>query len=240
MLGLVGLIWSDFATNWQRVAPDVPHRLALARITALYELLTGAAILWRRTAKEGSLLLAALYMVFALLWVPRIIAAPQVYDSWGNFFEEFSITVAGVIAFASLAAGGSSWARRTGTFTRLYAVCVVSFGLDHLFYLHAAASFVPQWIPPGQMFWTVTTAICFLCAAASIFSGILARLATQLLTAMIVGFEVLVWLPKLFATPHDHFIWSANAICLALAAGAWVVADATHKLQSKQESLHTS
>jgi len=31
--------------------------------------------------------------------------------------------------------------------------------------------------------------------------------------------------PKLLAAPRDHFTWSGNAICIALAGGAWAVAD---------------
>jgi hypothetical protein len=42
---------------------------------------------------------------------------------------------------------------------------------------------------------------------------------------MIAGFEALVWAPRLVATPHLHFAWAGNAICLAIAGAAWVVAD---------------
>jgi uncharacterized membrane protein len=54
-LGVIGLAWGDFATNWQRVQLDVPHREALAYFTAAYELVIGLAILWRRTAVDPSL-----------------------------------------------------------------------------------------------------------------------------------------------------------------------------------------
>jgi hypothetical protein len=67
--------------------------------------------------------------------------------------------------------------------------------------------------------------VFFFMAAAAILSGILAGLAARLLTAQIVGFELLVWLPKLVAAPHQHFNWAGNAICIAIAGGAWVVAD---------------
>lgn len=43
------------------------------------------------------------------------------------------------------------------------------------------------------------------------------------------GFEVLLWAPKLFASPHDHFMWSANGISLALAGAVWVIADVTNQ-----------
>jgi hypothetical protein len=50
----------------------------------------------------------------------------------------------------------------------------------------------------------VDTNIGFFAAAAAIPSGILAPLASRLLTAEIVSFEFLVWIPKLVAGPHDH------------------------------------
>lgn len=236
-LGVVGLVWSDFATNWQRVAADIPHRVALARITAIYEIGTGVAVLYRRWARTGTMLLAALYMIFALLWLARIVAAPQVYDNWGNFFEEFSLVTAGLAAFAWLSHDESAWARRTGAICRLYGICVISFGLDHLFYLSGAASFVPRWIAPGQMFWAVTTALCFLLAAAAILSGFLAVSATRLLAVMIAGFEILVWAPRLFLAPHDHFNWAGNAISLAMVSGAWVIADVTGALRKRTQPL---
>jgi uncharacterized membrane protein YphA (DoxX/SURF4 family) len=224
-LGIVGLAWRDFATNWQRVQPNVPHREALAYIAAIYEVVAGFAIVSRRTARIGAAMLTILYFIFALLWVVQIFHSPQVYDVWGNFFEEFSLVVAGAVAYATVAPRNSLMAGRGAQIARVYGICVISFALEHLFYLSGTAGFVPKWIPPGQMFWAVATAIFFLLAAAAILSGILAALASRLLTALIVGFEVFVWLPKLFASPHVHFVWAGNAICIALAAGAWVVSD---------------
>jgi hypothetical protein len=50
----------------------------------------------------GALTLGALYLLFALLWVPNIIAKPLVYDRWGNFFEQFSIVSGALIVFATI------------------------------------------------------------------------------------------------------------------------------------------
>ena len=47
---------------------------------------------------------------------------------------------------------------------------------------------------------------------------------------MIVSFEVLVWAPRLFTSPHEHFSWAGNMICLALAGAVWVVADSISEL----------
>ena len=38
-------------------------------------------------------------------------------------------------------------------------------------------------------------------------------------------FELLVWIPKLTAAPGNHFLWAANAICIALVGASWVVSD---------------
>jgi hypothetical protein len=84
------------------------------------------------------------------------------------------------------------------------------------------------------LFWATATAVFFLLAATAILSGILAGLASRLLTVMIVGFEVLVWAPKLFASPHVHFSWAGNAICVALAGAAWVVADSISREKQAQ------
>lgn len=223
-LGVLGLIWGDFATNWQRVPTDIPHHLAVARAAAIYELVAGVGMLWRRTRRLSALLLTAIYTVFVLLWVDRVVAHPLTYDNWGNVFEELSLVAAGVIVYATQGAGMGRW--RTAAFAiNTYGVCVVSYALVHIIYLQGAASFVPRWIPPGGLFWAGATAICFLCAAAAIFAGLLAALATRLLTLMIAGFGLLIWLPKLVAQPHEHSIWSGNAINFALMTVAWVVAD---------------
>jgi uncharacterized membrane protein YphA (DoxX/SURF4 family) len=224
-LGVIGLAWGDFATGWQRVARDVPHRELLAYLTALYEILGGAAILWRRTARFGALMMSALYSVFTLLWVLQVIRSPQVYDPWGNVFEELSLVIAGVGVWAALAPADSPWQGRTAGIGRVFGICVVSFALEQIFSIQATASFVPAWIPPGQMFWAIATTIFFALAAASILSGILAGVASRLLAAMIVAFELLVWAPRLFSAPHEHFNWAANGISLAIAGGAWVVSD---------------
>jgi uncharacterized membrane protein len=230
-LGVIGLAWGDFATSWQRVQPGVPFREALAYLVAACELLSGLAIFWRRTAQAGAIFLTILYAVFALLWVIQIFISPLVYDNWGNFFEEFSLVIGGAVAITLLALPESRWAGKTALVTRLYSICVISFGLVHFIYFSGAATWVPVWIPPGQKFWVAATGTFFLMAAAAILSGVVAVLAARLLTIMIFGFEVLVWVPKLLAAPHDHFNWAGNAICIALGAAAWLVSDSINQLR---------
>jgi uncharacterized membrane protein YphA (DoxX/SURF4 family) len=225
--GVITLVWRDF-NNWQQIRAlgNVPHREILVYIAAAIEIFGGVAIQWSRTAGAGAFALGSIYLVFALLWVPHIVAEPRVFDRWGNFFEQFSLVSGALIAYASLSPGDS---QRPATAARIgyifFGICVVSFTTEQLLYLSGTAAFVPKWIPPGQMFWAITTTIAFALAAIALFSGRSALLASRLLTAMLIGFGLLIWLPAPFSDQHKMINWAGNAQNLAIAGAAWIVAD---------------
>jgi uncharacterized membrane protein YphA (DoxX/SURF4 family) len=224
-LGLLGLASGDFAASWQRVGPNVPLREPLAYLTAVIELAPGLALLLRRTARAGALTLTVVYSVFTLLWVPKILEGLSGYDPTGNFFEEFSLVAAGAVLFARFSPAGSPVARLELLFARLSGLSAISFGIVHIVDMPGLLTWIPAWIPPSQMFWAYATTIGFFLAAVAILSGFMAPLASRLLTAEIAGFEILVWIPKLLAGPHDHFIWAGNGICIAIAGATWAVSD---------------
>ncbi len=225
--GIVTFVWHDF-NSWQQIRAlgNVPHREILVYMAAVLEIFGGVAIQWSRTARVGAFALGSIYFIFALLWVPHIAAEPRVFDRWGNFFEQFSLVAGALIAYASLSPGTSE---RPATAARIgyifFGICVVSFTTEQLIYLSGTAAFVPKWIPPGQMFWAITTTIAFALASIALLSGHSALLASRLLTAMLIGFGLLVWLPALFADPHKLINWAGNAQNLAITGAAWIVAD---------------
>ena len=232
--GIITLTWHDF-NSWQQIRPlgNIPHREILVSLAAAVEIFGGVAIQWRRTARVGAITLGALYLLFALMWVPTMVASPRVYDGWGNFFEQFSIVSGALIAYALVSANHekrATLAARIGYFG--FGICVVSFTLEQYIYLSGTASFVPKWIPPGQMFWAVTTTIALALAAIALLSGRVALLASRLLTVMFVGFGLLVWLPRLFADPHQLLNWAGNAQNLAITGAAWILADSLSKNRS--------
>jgi uncharacterized membrane protein YphA (DoxX/SURF4 family) len=225
-LGLVGLVWGDFATVWQPVQADVPHREALAYVAAACLLSAGVAIQRRRSAPAGLLVLAILYCIFALLWLPRVVGYPQIFGTWGGFLEEMALVAAASVVYASLLPRGSADSVRTYQIGRLsFGVCVLSFGLGHFFAIPETAAMVPGWIPPGRQFWAVATGVAHLLAGVAILSGVLDVLGSRLLTLMLAAFGALVWAPALFAQPREHMAWAGNAINLALIGAAWAVAD---------------
>jgi len=222
IFGIITLAWRDF-TTWQQ---NIPRGVIVVYLVAALELVGGVAIQWPKTARVGATALAIIYAVFALSWVPRIVKEPLVYDRWGNFFEQLSIVSGAMIVYAWTSRDDSGRPAKISRMGYLFfGICVISFTLEQLFYLSATASFVPKWIPPGQMFWAITTTVAFALAAIALLSGHAALLASRLLTLMLIGFALLVWLPTLFADAHKLFSWAGNAQNLAITGAAWVVDD---------------
>jgi uncharacterized membrane protein YphA (DoxX/SURF4 family) len=229
-LGLVGLAWGDFAAVWQPVPESVPHRTALAYVVAACFLAGGLAMQWRRTALYGAVTLVVLYLPFAGLWLRRVIGFPNMIGTWSGFAEQFALVLSGVIAYALLVPGNPLWTVRAVRIAYIFfGMCFATLGLAHFLALAFTASMVPAWIPPGQRFWAIATGVAHVLAGISILSGVLAALASRLLTAMIIVFGALVWAPSLYAQPHVHMVWAGNAINLALIGAAWVVADSCRR-----------
>src|SRR5207244_10044829 len=115
--------------------------------------------------------------------------------------------------------------RRTRMGRILLGMCVASCTLARAIYLGATAVLVPKWLPPGQMFWAVTTTVFFALAALALLTNRMALLAARLLTMMLVIFGLLVWVPLVLSDPHNHTNWSENAETFAIAGATWILAD---------------
>jgi len=219
--GLCAWVWRDFSA----LGP-VPHREMLISIAAAAEILGGLAIFWSRTARAGAVAVGAVYAAFAVQGVPAIIKHPLVYNGFGNFFEQFSFVSGAVILYASsgrVAPTRPAGLARIGYYA--FGLCVASFGLEQFFYFAPTVTLVPKWIPPGQRFWAIFTTAAFALGAVALLTGLVARLAARLTTAMLMGFGVLVWLPLLVADPHSFVNWAEGTETIGIAASAWIVAD---------------
>lgn len=225
--GICALAWHNFS-GWQqlRALGDAPHLEFLIYIAAAVEILGGLALQSPRMARAGAIALGIIYFTFAALALPLIIEHPLVYNCFGNFFEQFSLFSGALILYAC---AGSIATAQTARFARIgyyaFGICVVSFALEQLVYLTQTASLVPKWIPPGQSFWAMATTAAFALAAIALLTGFMARLASRLTTAMILGFGLLVWLPALLSDARSFPNWSEGMETLAIGASAWIVAD---------------
>jgi uncharacterized membrane protein YphA (DoxX/SURF4 family) len=239
IFGILIFVWRD-VNVWREILPigKVSHPEILLYIAAAIQLFGGLAIQWAPTCRIGALSLTVIYLIFALLSVPAIIAKPLIYNNWGNFFEQFSLVSGALIVFGAPGPNnheGPPALARIGYFS--FGVCVISFALEQWAYLSATASLVPKWILPSQMFWAITTTIAFALAAIAILFGRTAILASRLLTLMLIGFLLLVWLPIVISHPHTLFNWTESTETLAIAGAARIVTD--FLTQNRSAALHT-
>lgn len=223
--GLITLAWPDYY-NWLQlryVSYDQDGRIFDYAASAA-QIFGGVAIAFPRTAKVGAVVIGAVYLVIALLSVPQIVATPQVYGPWGDFFLQFSMVTGAAIVYARLS---SAWAPETldriGRI--LLGICATSDALYQAFYPDGTNVLVPKWLPPSQVFWTVATTVFFALAAVALFTNRSALLATRLLTLMLVLFGLIVWVPLLVLDPHSHTNWTETAENFAIAGTAWILAD---------------
>jgi uncharacterized membrane protein YphA (DoxX/SURF4 family) len=235
--GLVGLAWGDFALQWEPVPADFPVRTALAYIFSALLVLGGAAVNWRPSATLGAVALSGLYaMVVAFMHGANIVRQPGAFATWSGAAEQVALLAGGLTAFACLGGvrggGARDWGLLTNTLLRsgvlAMGVCLLVFGLAHFLYLDFTASMVPSWIPGGQRSWAAFTGAAHIAAGVAILTGVAARPAAILLTAMFAGFGLLVHLPLLLGDP-SHLNWVMNAVNLALTGAAWTIADALTK-----------
>jgi uncharacterized membrane protein YphA (DoxX/SURF4 family) len=226
-LGLICLAWGGFDPG-QPVPKDFPGRTVLAYAVAVFMVVAGAAVEWRRTAAWGAAALTAYYtFIVVILMNGRVLLAHYTeFGTYSGIAEQLAIAAGGLIVCAVSARIDAALAARVTRLGQLaFAACALLFGGAHFCYLNLTAPLVPKWLPPTQVFWAYATGIGFIAAGVAILTGVKARLAAILLTAMLVSFTGLVHAPMLWADPSNHWIWCENALNLAVIGTAWVVAD---------------
>ncbi|MBO9712978.1 hypothetical protein [Sphingomonas sp.] len=220
-LGVVGLVWGDFATTWQPVPEDLPNRMALAYAAAFLLIASGGLLQLQRAPRTIALIPAGLYAAFAVLWAIRVAGYPAIFGTWLGLAEQLALVIGGG-AVVALRSGGA----RLALACRLgFGACLVVFGVAHWIYVKETAAMVPGWLPPSGEGWAIATGAFHALAGLALLSGVRALLAARLVVAMFVGFGLLVWLPQLAPWPGTHLAWGGNAINLALVGAAWAVAD---------------
>src|ERR1700716_949122 len=81
-LGILALVYGDFALVWQPVAPWIPGRTVLAYASGLIMLFGGVGLLLRATAAWSARILFPYLIAWLLLKVPALVVAPQMEAVW--------------------------------------------------------------------------------------------------------------------------------------------------------------
>src|SRR5256714_2590255 len=206
-LGVLALIYGDFAMVWQPVAPWIPGRTVLAYASGVIMLLGGAGLLFRATAAWSARILFPYLIVWMLLKVPALVVAPQMEAVWLGFGELAVLMSGGWVLFARLAEvrEGSPLRFATGEngirFARmLFAVSLIPIGLSHLVYVKETVELVPAWLP-YRVGWAYLTGAGQIACGLGVLFSIFPRTAARAEAGMISLFTLLVWGPKILAAP---------------------------------------
>lgn len=230
-LGVLGLRYGDFALQWQPVPPTIPGHDLLAYASAIFMLAGGIGLLFERTTSLSARVLFPYLVLWLLLKVRGIIAAPLTEGSWLGFGEIAVLASGGWVLFArtmTLPDGATLkfLAGDTGVRTAqlFFGFWLIPIGISHFMYLDQTVSLVPSWLP-FRAGWAYLTGAGHVAAGIGVLFSILPRLAARLEAAMLAVITVLVWLPVVAARPAVRLNWTALIISLAITAGAWVVAE---------------
>src|ERR1700719_587567 len=102
-LGILALVYGDFALVWQPVATWIPGRTILAYASGVIMLLGGVGLLFRATAAWSVRILFPYLILWLLLKVPALVVAPGMEAVWLGFGELAVLLAGGWILFARLA-----------------------------------------------------------------------------------------------------------------------------------------
>jgi uncharacterized membrane protein YphA (DoxX/SURF4 family) len=226
-LGMAGLAFGDFDPG-QPLPKNVPARIALAYAADVFMVVAAAAVEWPRTAAWGAAALTVYYTLFVVMLMNGrvLLTHYAVFVTYENIAMQLAIAAGGLIIYATTAKIRAPLATRLTRLGQLaFGVCALVFGGAHFVYMNLTAPLVPKWLPPTQEFWGYATGVGFVAAGVAILTGLQARLAAILLTAMLASFALLVHEPMLLADHSIHMNWTESAVNLAVIGAAWVVAD---------------
>lgn len=207
--GLLTIYYRDFPYYF-----IPPHHVWLNdHVAAIYLsgallFVAGACIVWgKRLAPVCLSLAAALVLIFCFYFIPYELSTSAIYmhyGAWENAAKELAL------AGGALVVAG----RKIGRV--LFALAIISFGLDHYVYAHEATGYMPTWIG-YQLFWIYFTGTCLLGSGIAILLKIRVRLFAALLGTMILIWVIILHIPKVIASPVSVDGGEAVSALIALA-----------------------
>ncbi len=229
-LGILAFVYHDFALVWQPVPESIPGRMILVYATGVVMLLGGVGLLIESTAKWAIRILFPYLILWMLLKLPALCAAPKVEGVWLGFGELAVLMAGGWVLFAKLADFPEEsplgflcseklvmWAQKW------FGLWLIPIGLSHIVYVQQTAGYVPAWLPHRE-FWAYLTGAGQMASGLGVLVGVLPRFAAFTEVVQIGLYTLLVWAPAIAAAPKMRLPWTAFLVSWAIGSGAWAVA----------------
>jgi hypothetical protein len=213
-LGIQGLFYGDFdpvflpdASSW------LPFHTVLAYLWTLILMAAGILIIWEKKAKEISLVLGGIFLIFFLICqVPHLLFANPYGKSlgtWTKALKELAFS-GGAFILAGSYSGDNfksksvliNLLKKIIPFGRVFfSITMIMFGIDHFLYTEYVAPLVPVWIP-GHNFWTYFAGVALIGSGVGIIARIKMTLVASLLGIMIFLWFIFLHIPRAIADPY--------------------------------------
>jgi len=230
-LGTLGLIFDDYAMNWQQVPSWFPAHDALAYLSALLLFGSAVGLLIRRVQIGACIVLTG----FLLLWLVALRIPPLLTDfvsaiNWLGFAETLEMVTGGWILIGAFTNANPqsrfTWIARPGNLriaTLLFGASLPLIGLSHFVYAKETAQMIPDWFP-ARLDLAYLTGGGHIAAGIAVLLNVLPRLAVTLETCMMGSFVLLLHIPAVISDPTSRFQWTMLSVATAITGAAAIVA----------------
>jgi uncharacterized membrane protein len=230
-LGVLSLLYGDFAMVWQPVPQGIPFRTPLAYLSGALLLAGGVGMLVRSVSVRAAAVIAwFLFSWLVLLQFPKVMKAPADVGAWLGVGETLVLVTGSWSMFLLLKLrageprnGFLSNDNGLRTARLFFGMALPIIGLSHFVYVDATAGMVPAWLPARKAFAYLTGA-GHMAAGLGLLLGIFPRLAATMEAIMISCFVVLLHAPGVVAAPHDRLQWTMLSIAIVLNGCCWAIA----------------
>jgi uncharacterized membrane protein len=203
----------------------VPGFNVLTFIFGMLLILAGACIVFKKMPRQISILLGVLLLlIFCCYFVPYEFIATSNYmhfGEWENAMKELSLASGAFVIAGCFPVNNENpifrfLSRLIPYGIILFALTIVSFGIDHFVYGKDAAGYVPSWIP-DPVSWIYIAGAALLGSGIAIILRIKTGLMAALLGGMIFIWFIILHIPKVIAAPAGDMGGELTSAFLALA-----------------------
>ncbi len=229
--GILDLVFGDFVEVGQTVPAWVPGRTGTAYASGIVMLLGGIGLLLQRTRGWSVRILLPFLIIGFLVQAPTLVMPPFAEVNWESI-GEIGVLLSGMWVLFATRSGlgeGSRFAFATGErglrIARIiFGAWLLPIGISHFAYLQNTVSLVPAWLP-FRKGWAYLGGAGHFAAGLGVLFSVVPRLAAAMEAGMLAVFTVLVWVPKIVATPTGgRGLWTEFVVSWAVTSAAWLVA----------------
>jgi uncharacterized membrane protein len=226
VIGFLTIFYHDFP--YMMIPPKhswlTDHGLVIYIYGALL-FLAGVCIAFDKNTMPVSLLLGtALLLIFCFYFIPYELMNSSHYRQFGaseNAVKELTLAsgafvIAGRFSSRNENALIIALRKLIPLGVILFALAIISYGINHFLYAKEAAGYIPSWIP-AHLFWIYLAGVGLLASGIAILLNIIRGLGAFLLGAMIFIWVIILHIPKAIASPNDNMTGEVTSAFLALA-----------------------